>query len=223
MNARNKARLPTKLLFALSLGTAGLVGCGPQVSVKGGHTEAASGQRTFERVMVVGVSPDVNQRCAFERFMVSQLATEKTVVFASCNAVKTKDPLTRESLDEAVAAQKPDAVLATILVSRNYGLAEGHGRDDRGDASYKATDYGWASGYYGMYGVPVVYGEFRTLPSITTLQGEVHVSSRLFETSAGTVVYTLDTVAKDLESREEALARIATPIAERLRKDGVTR
>jgi hypothetical protein len=222
MNARNTRRPPVKPLLALLLAT-GLAACAPQVSVKSGPTDAATGRHTYERIMVVGVSPDVNQRCAFERFMVSQLATEKTVVFASCNAVKTKDPLTRESLEEAVAAQKPDAVLATILVSRDYGLKEGHGRDDRGDASYKATDYGWASGYYGIYGVPVVYGEFRTLPSITTLQGEVHVSSRLFETSGATVVYTLDTVAKNLESREEALARIATPIAERLRRDGLTR
>jgi hypothetical protein len=33
---------------------------------------------------------------------------------------------------------------------------------------YKATDAGYATGYYGVYGVPVVYGEFQTASSITT-------------------------------------------------------
>ena len=226
MTDQNARRLDSRARstgFLLAFAAVLLAGCGPSVSVKSGYTENASNRRAFERVMVVGVSPDVNQRCAFERFMVSRLATDKTVVFASCDAVTKKDPLTRESIEEAVRAQKPDAVLATILVSKTSSLKEGHGRDDRGDGMYKATDAGWDTGYYGVYGVPVIYGEFQSWPSITTLQGEVHVASRLFETSGATVVYTLDTVASGLESRDEGLATITAPIADRLRKEGLTR
>ena len=218
LNARNA----TAGMLAL-LAASWLTGCGPQASVKSSPTAQGARNMTFKRVMVVGVSPDVNKRCPFERFMVSQLSSDETVVFASCDAVTKKDPLTRESLDEAVKAQKPDAVLATILVSKEFSTTEGHGRDDRGDARYKPTDVGWDTGYYGVYGVPVVYGEFQTLPSITTLQGDVKVSSRLFETRGSTVVYTMETVAKNLESREEGLAVLAQTIANRLRKDGMTR
>ena len=211
----------SRLLGAAALAVS-IAGCGPSVSVKG-SAEQGQPSQTFRRVMVVGVSPNVNQRCAFEAFVVSQLSSDQTQAFASCNAVKQKDPLTRASIDEAIAAQQPDAVLATILVSKSYGVESGYGRDDRGAAGYKATDYGFATGYYGVYGVPVVYGEFQSLPSITTLKGDVHVSSRLYETKGSTVVYTLDTVAKGMESRDEALSSIADPIAAKLRKEGLTR
>jgi hypothetical protein len=54
-------------------------------------------------------------------------------------------------------------VLATSLVAVNSEAKEGGSRDTRGNASYKATDAGLATGYYGVYGVPV-YGELATAP-----------------------------------------------------------
>jgi hypothetical protein len=64
-----------------------------------------------------------------------------------------------------------------------------------------------------------VYGTFVTSPSITTLQGNVHVMSRLFETQGAKLIYTVDTKAKDLESRDEALLDITPAIAARLRQE----
>ena len=55
---------------------------------------------------------------------------------------------------------------------------------------YKATDAGYATGYYGVYGVPVIYGEFATAAAITTVQDEVRVSSRFYETRDKTLIYT---------------------------------
>jgi len=206
------------------LGAAWLLGCAPQTKVSGGWQDNTPRPQPFARVLIVGVTPNINQRCAFEYFLASRIQSDKTDAIRSCDAVADKyAPLTRESIDQAVAAQQADAVVATILVARQAGAKSGGDRDTRGGAYYKATDSGWATGYYGAYGVPVLYGEFQTAPSITTVKGDVKVETKVYATHGATLVYTLQTSAKDLESRDEAFAVITTPIADRLHREGLVR
>ncbi|MGB7740893.1 MAG: hypothetical protein WBM03_17430 [Steroidobacteraceae bacterium] len=194
-----------------------------KTTVKGTWQEGAPRKQSFTRVLVVGVSPNVNQRCAFEFFMASQLQSESVQVIRSCDAVKEKNPLTLESIEQAIAAARADAVLATSLVSRSIESKEGGSRDTRGNASYKATDAGFATGYYGVYGVPVIYGEFVAAPAFTIAQGKARVESRFYQTQDKALVYTLDTQASKLESTDAALHDIAEAIADKLRREGLTR
>ena len=194
-----------------------------KTSVNGTWAEGAPRKQAFTRVLVVGVSPSVNQRCAFESFMASRLKSDAVQVFRSCDAVKEKTPLTLESIEQAVASVQADAVLATSLVSRSLKGQEGGSRDTRGNASYKATDSGFATGYYGVYGVPVIYGEFATEPAFTVAEGETRVESRFYQTRDKALLYTLDTQASKLESSDAALSEIAAAIAGKLRKEGITR
>ena len=62
-----------------------------------------------------------------------------------------------------------------------------------------------------------------TTASITTVKGEAHVTSKLYETRGATVVYTVDTKVRNIESRSEGLAAVTAPIGKRLRKDGLSR
>lgn len=98
----------------------------------------------FSRVLIVGISEDFNQRCAFERVMASRIKSATTEAFVSCDVMPPKEPLTRGSIEAAVAAKNADAVLTTIIVSQAWGAAEGGTDDTRGAAYYKATD-----SYYG--------------------------------------------------------------------------
>ena len=206
------------------IGAALFVGCvQAKTTVKGAWQEGAPRQQAFTRVLVVGVSPNVNQRCAFEFFMASQLKSESVQAIRSCDAVKEKSPLTLESIEQAIAAAQADAVLATSLVSRQIEAKEGGSRDTRGNASYKATDAGYATGYYGVYGVPVIYGEFATAPAFTIAQGEARVSSRFYQTRDKALIYTLETKATKLESSDAALHDFAAAIADKLRREGLTR
>lgn len=206
------------------LGAALFVGCAQaRTTVNGGWQEGAPRNQSFTRVLVVGVSPNVNQRCAFEFFMASQLTSESVQAIRSCDAVKEKNPLTLESIELAIAAAQADAVLATSLVSRDFAAQEGGSRDTRGNASYKATDAGFATGYYGVYGVPVIYGEFTTAPAFTIAQGEARVSSRFYQTRDKALIYTLETKATKLESSDAALHDFAVAIADKLRRVGLTR
>jgi hypothetical protein len=206
------------------LGAALFAGCvQAKTTVKGAWEKGAPRKQSFTRVLVVGVTPNVNQRCAFEFFMASQLKSESVQVIRSCDAVVEKNPLTLESIVQAVAAAQADAVLATSLVSDAIVAKEGGGRDTRGNASYKATDAGFATGYYGVYGVPVIYGTFATAPAFTVAEGEARVASRLYQTRDKSLVYTLDVHARKLESTDAALHDIAAAIADKLRRERLTR
>ena len=171
----------------------------------------------------MGVTPDLNSRCAFEHFLARHLQTEQTEAIASCDVVDRKAPLTRELIEAAVVDQQIDAVLATILVSKEWTAEEGGSRDTRGSALFKATDSGWGTGYYGVYGVPVIYGEFQSNATSINLTGEVEVKSRVFDTRGKVPVYELVTQADELGSSDVALATITTAIAEQMRDAGLTR
>jgi len=203
------------------LGAMGLSGCANQVKVTSAWQENAPRNQSFTRVLVVGVSPDVDQRCEFEHVLVGQIQSAATAAIASCDVVTQKDPLTRETIDQAIVAQKADGVVATILVSKKWDTQEGGTRDTRGAGYYKATDVGYAG--YGAYGVPAVYGDFRTESSIITLKGTVEVTSRVYETRGATLIYTVDTKASDLESTNVGRATVAASIADRLYRDGLIR
>ncbi len=222
--SRSKSGQTIAGLALLLLALAWLAGCAPQTRVSGGWQDAASRRQPFTRVLIVGVTPDVNQRCAFEYFLASRIHSEQTAAIRSCEAVADKyAPLTKESIEQAVAKWQADAVVATVLVARQAGAKSGNERDTRGGAYYKATGSGWATDYWGVYGVPVVYGEFQTAPPITTVKGDVKVETRVYETHGATLLYTLETSARNLESRDEGLAIITTPIADRLRREGLVR
>lgn len=208
--------------FLLAAATA-LTGCAQQVRVNGSWQDDVVHEQAYARVLVVAVSPDVNQRCAFEQFLVVQIQGETTQAIASCRAMSLKDPLTIENIERAIESHRIDAVIATSLVASKVGAREGGTSETRGDAYFKPTDIGYWSGYYGAYGMPVVYGEFQTAPSITTVEGSVEILTKVYDTRDATLVYELNTKARDLESRESGLAIITGPIADRLREDGLVR
>lgn len=190
-----------------------------------GEPATAPGAPPFARVLVLGVSPHLNQRCAFERFLASSLQSEATTAIASCDVMDHKSPISREGVEKAVAEYRIDAVLATSLVGSQLAAGEGGSRDTRGSGEYKAIDSGWEyyGGYYGVYGVPVIYGEFVTTPSIFTMEGEVELVSRLYETRTATLVDEVKTKARHLESRADALADLTPKIAKSLRRGRMIR
>ena len=209
-----------------------LSGCAQTVKVQSGWQPDADRGQSFSRVLVVGVSPDYNQRCAFETFVASQIRSAATTAFTSCRTLSSSEQLTRENIEHAIAEHQADAVLATLLVAAEVGAREGGTSETRGEGYYKATGYGYGVGYFGRYGgyggygafgVPVVYGEFRTAPTVTTVQGSVEIASGLFETAGATMVYEMTTGARDIGSRADGLAEVSGAIVDRLRRDGLVR
>jgi len=198
---------------------AGLSGCA-DVSVNSRWQEGASRGQSFQRVLIVGVSPDYNLRCAFESAFASQVRSESTKAFSSCDAMTEKEKLTRDNIKRVVAQARADAVLATTLVAASTGVSEGNSMDTRGTSQYQAIGYG-----FGEYGMPVTYAEFETAPPLTTLKSSIHVLTRLYETQDAKLLYTLDTKTKahEVDSTQDSILRITAPTADRLRRDGLVR
>lgn len=215
-NARHR-QLPVIQTLLLLGGTAVTALASAGASVKGEWADNASRKQTFSRILVVGISPDVDRRCPFERNLASRLKSESTVAMASCDVVAEKNPLTRESIEAAVMAQNADAVITTSLIAKAWDVKEGNGYDTRGSAQYKATD-----AYYGYYGT-VVAADFQTSAPLTVLNGSAHITSKLYETHGAGVVYTVDTTVKNVSSTEAGLIEITLPIGKRLRKEGLIR
>jgi len=208
---------PHILLVFLLLSATSLSTSSSHAAAKGVWSDNVSRKQSFSRVLIVGISPNVDQRCPFERFLATSIKSEKTVALVSCDVMQPKTPLTREGIEATVAAQNADAVLATSLISKTWEAKEGGTYDTRGGAYYKATD-----SYYGVYGT-VVAADFQTVAPLTSLKGEVHVTSKLYETRGETVVYTVDTKVSDIGSTDAGLAALTPQIAKRLRKDGLIR
>jgi len=212
-------------LLLLTLGAAWLSPghAAEKVKVTGAWEKGVPHDLTFTRVLVVGITPEVDARCRWERFLAAKLNGATTKAVASCDAVTKVDPLTLESIEEAVEWLKVDAVVATSLVAQQWKADEGGSRDTRGTANYKATDAGYAYGYYGMYGVPVIYGDFVATPPVTTLKGKAQVTTKVYATQGPKVVYTMDTTAESSDFRERSMSSVTTPMADRLRRDGLIR
>jgi hypothetical protein len=226
--ADSPRRRPGPLAALALVATALLAGCASQsTKVTSQWAPDVTHDKTYTRVLVIGVTPNYNQRCAFEWSLASEIKSDKVKVLASCDALTSKIELTRENVEKLVRERQIDAVVATTLVAYGFGIKEGGERDDRGSGAYKATGSGWGywggGSYYGAWGVPVVYGDFVTSPSITTLQGEISILTRVFDGRDAKPVYVVETHAKNLENRDEALIALTPPIATRLRADGLIR
>lgn len=201
-----------------------LTACTRPAKVESAWAQGAARDQRFGNVLVVGVTPNYNTRCRFERMLRDSLINEGIRAETSCSRLGLKDPLTREAVVQIVGELGSDSVLSTRLVDAKAGLVEGGTDEARGENYYKPTGYGYAyDPYYGAFGVPVVYGTFVAENPALTLQRTVVVSSNVYETRGAALVYSLDTTVYDAQSQGEVMDEIAMAIAARLARDGLVR
>jgi hypothetical protein len=210
---------------ALLVATGLLAACTRGVEIESTWLDEVPRNQSFSNVLVVGVTPNFNLRCRFERAMAASLRSASVKATASCAEMSMTDPLTREGITPVVVALGADSVLTTELVDGTAKLVEGGTDEARGEAYAKATGYGYAYGYghYGSYGLPVTYVEFTAEDPTFTLQRTVLIASYVYETRNASRVYALQTTARDKQSREEVLDVVTFGVAERLRRDGLMR
>jgi hypothetical protein len=202
--------------LVLFLAFAGLASCAQPLKVTGAWSEGATRPQSFERLLIVGVSPDYKQRCNFEAVLATALRSDTVEAIASCSAMKADEPLSRESVERVVKSLQTDGVLATRLVAATTSAKEGGSRDTRGSGMYKATDMS-----YGYYGMPVVHGEFAASPPMFSLETEFEITTQLFETRGGSLVYKLRTTGKTEDSAHVVLDNVSAEITARLRQAGL--
>jgi hypothetical protein len=177
----------------------------------------------FSRILIVGISANFNQRCAFEFSLASQFQGSSTTPIVSCNSMTEKDALKRANIERVVAATHADAVLTSAVVAMQMGSEQGNNRDTRGTSYYKVSEYGWVTSDLGDYGIPVAFVDLDTSNPTTQITGAVHIVTKLFGVNDRKLLYTLDSETKtqDFESSASSIETITGQIGDRLRRDGV--
>ncbi len=196
-----------------------LAGCTRPTTAESQWAEGVAHDQSFGKILLVGVTPNYTTRCRFERLLQESLGP---ATVTSCSFMASKDPLTREAIVGIVAKTGADAVLATRLVDGSARLDEGGSDEARGRNYYKPVGYGYDP-YYGPFGVPVVYGDFVAEQPSLTLKRTIVISSNLYEAKGATIIYTLDTVARNMESQFAVGDEVTTAIAKQMRRDGLIR
>jgi len=209
-------RSPVLAVATLFLAIAGLAGCAQPIRATGDWTEGATRPQTFKKLLVVGVSPDYNQRCNFEWVLATKMRSETVEAITSCSLMKADVQLSRESIEPVVRSLGADGVVATRLVTSAGRLKEGGTGDTRGSALYKASDSG-----YGYYGMPVVYGDFEQTRPIIDLENTFEVTTQVYETRGASLVYSLKTTGKSRDAINIVREDISSAIAEQLRQTGL--
>jgi len=201
----------------LILCVAWLVGCAGSSSVSGAWQNSTP-NRSFSRILIVGLSTSFDQRCSFEFSMASQFSGGSTQPLVSCNTMLPKEALSRANIERVVVAEHADAVLTTAVVTMQLGKGQGY----TGMPYYQVEGVGYVTGPVGAYGVPVAFVQLETPASVPTITGDIHLITKLFDARDATLLYTLDTRAKtdDLQSSGVAIDTITELIAGRLRRDG---
>jgi hypothetical protein len=201
----------------LFLCAAWLSGCASGGGSTSGAWQTSSPQPTFSRILIVGISTDFNQRCDFEFALASQFSGGSPQPIVSCNSMTPTDRLTAANIERVAASVHADAVLTTAVVT--VQMSEHQGEPI---AYYQVTGQGYVTGALGAYGVPVVFLQLESATPLPTVTGDVHLKTKLFDTK-GTLVYSLDTQAKDnaLQSTASTMESLTALIGNRLRRDGV--
>jgi hypothetical protein len=213
---------PARAVVTLLLAAIAIAGCATPVTVKGDWIEGAARPQAFKKLLVVGLSPDFNIRCSFEWMLVPHLREGGAQPSSSCSQMKPEEQLSREAIERLVVAMGADGVLVTRLVASQSGAKESGSRDTRGSARYKPVDQAFDNTYWGgYYGMPTVYVEFQTQRSILSLERTVVIESALFEARTARPVYSVQTTARNQQSRDQLLGEVSPSIASQLRKAGL--
>lgn len=197
-------RLPAICLWPLVAALVSLAGCAVHATAKSAWAQGASRGQPYSTILVVGVGPNLNQRCAFERVLARRLRNEHTLVASSCDALKPKEPITRQGIEATIDELGIDAVVSTLLVNARSGGKGG----------------GWGSDY-GAYGEPLAPTSFAQATAVNPIDGNTAVTTRIVDARSARTLYTIDTLLKPNLTRDDGFLKMATAIADQLHDDGL--
>jgi hypothetical protein len=175
-------------------------------------------RKTFERILVVGVSDDQFRRRGFESAVVDALAGNRTEAISSIEIMDADTALTDASLDAAGDKIQADAVLVTRLAKTTVQAKE---IDSRVDVQAQAK---------GGNVVDFFRYDYKDVENPGYLQAKISfvLSSNLYETAGGTLVYSIETVTSDKNTDYNSVVfdiieNTSVKIGQQLRRDGLAK
>lgn len=181
------------------------------------HDEAYK-RRSFDRILVVGVTDDQFRRRGFESAVVNALAGKRTEAVSSIEIMDADTALSDASLDAAGDKIQADAVLITRLTNTTVTAKQ---IDSRVDVQAQAK---------GGNIVDFFRYDYKDVEDPGYLQAKISfvLSSNLYETAGGRLVYSIETVTSDKNTDYntvvfDIIENTSVKIAQRLRRDGLAK
>ena len=181
------------------------------------HDEAYK-RRSFDRILVVGVTDDQFRRRGFESAVVNALAGKRTEAVSSIEIMDADTALSDASVDAAGDKIQADAVLITRLTNTTVKAKQ---IDSRVNVQAQAK---------GGNIVDFFRYDYKDVEDPGYLQAKISfvLSSNLYETAGGTLVYSIETVTSDKNTDYntvvfDIIENTSVKIAQRLRRDGLAK
>lgn len=181
------------------------------------HDEAYK-RRNFDRILVVGVTDDQFRRRGFESAVVNALAGKRTEAVSSIEIMDADTALSDASLDAAGDKIQADAVLITRLTNTTVTAKQ---IDSRVDVQAQAK---------GGNIVDFFRYDYKDVEDPGYLQAKISfvLSSNLYETAGGRLVYSIETVTSDKNTDYntvvfDIIENTSVKIGQRLRRDGLAK
>ena len=198
--------------LAAACAAVALAGCSrPTTVASTWHTQATVGP--YSRLLVIGVTEDINRRRLFEDTLVDALQRSGNQAFASGREMEVGEPVNRDTVAAVVRRLDADAVLVTRIVAREVKADEVAGRS--GVKTRRKDEYAYDFFRYD-------YEEYQE-PGSLVVTADVGLATDLYETVQGELVYSIETLSYAKEDVYDVVDDVAPIIARRLRRDGLIR
>jgi hypothetical protein len=166
----------------------------------------------YEKILVVGVAPNINHRNSFENVFSATLDRHGVAAVASHTVIADLENVEQVQLQEAARQVDADAIIVTRVLSHeehtNYKLSTGH-------VEYRAVSVtettAHSSTTIAMAGVGVVPGEIDA--------GEATIQTTLFDSSSAHVWTAMSEAAGSAHTNMEIYRKLSVLLTKALSKD----
>ena len=186
-----------------------MVACASPTQTQSSRGTVSDRDQGFNNILVIGKAQDYDARARFERTLVSQLKATGADATAYYVAVGGNKPIDQATITGLVETEKFDAVLITKVLSRNADAASAAGstagrsvRRDGGAVQLFLYDY-----------------EELNEPMTLSINVSAQLSSELFDTSNGELIWAIETQVSKQEMMSKMVDEIVSTVMRGLKKD----
>lgn len=174
----------------------------------------------FQRILVIGVTADMESRQAFESALASAIAKEGGTAAPSYTILPDSEQVSEEQLHAALEREEIDAVVLTRLLSvdkdSQYTPPKKYNKPR---TRYYPAGWGYGFGYGGFYGF---YGTTYAAvhePGYFDTSTTLRLETSLYSVATNDLVWTGQSETIDPDSIEDARASITQAVAKQLKQE----
>lgn len=199
------------LAVVAAVATLALSACAPQAKIERLHQDPEARGADYQRLLVVGISSDAEQRRRIEDLVTEQLEAARVSAVAGHTRLGLAPAVLQESIDQAASETGSDAILISHVVSVSTTAEVVEGRVD-----VISECRGGDPADYFLYD----HHELRE-PDSVRFANEVVMVTSLYDTATEKRMWTIQSTCFEKADLDDVLQSEAKAIVKQLRRDGL--